>query len=284
MATLEALARRIEAEEPEILAVNVHAGFSFADTDETGVSFTVNTRGDGVVARLYLDELCRIALTTAAVPPEPEISVEEAIARLTEYKTGPILLVEPSDNIGAGAPGEGVTLLKALLEKDISGAGVIINDPEAVGAIAELPIGKRQTIEVGGKGSPLYAGGCTLEIELISRSDGHFTLEDQHSHMASMVGSQAEMGPCAVVRHGGITILLTSRPTPPFDLAQWRSQGIEPEKLAVIGIKAAVAHRRAYDPIARATIYVSTPGPCSSDFSSLPYRYVRRPVRPLDAL
>jgi hypothetical protein len=38
------------------------------------------------------------------------------------------------------------------------------------------------------------------------------------------------MGPSAVVRIGdGITVLLTSRKTPPFDLAQLRSQGLVPE-------------------------------------------------------
>jgi microcystin degradation protein MlrC len=91
------------------------------------------------------------------------------------------------------------------------------------------------------------------------------------------------MGPSAVVRVGeGITVLLTSRKTPPFDLGQLRSQGIVPEELALIGVKAAVAHRRAYDPIAAKSYTVTTPGPCTSDLTRLPYRRIRRPVFPLD--
>lgn len=69
----------------------------------------------------------------------------------------------------------------------------------------------------------------------------------------------------------------------PFDLGQWRSQGVDPESLFAIGIKAAVAHRRAYDPIARASYVLNTPGPCASDLRTLPYRRVRRPIHPLDA-
>ena len=80
-----------------------------------------------------------------------------------------------------------------------------------------------------------------------------------------MCGSHFDMGPCAVVRHTGVTILLTSRKTPPFDLGQWRSQGIAPEELSVIGVKAAVAHRKVYDPIAGTHFTVGTRGPCSSD-------------------
>ncbi len=121
-----------------------------------------------------------------------------------------------------------------------------------------------------------------LSVEFVSRSDGRFELEDKQSHLASMCGSQFDMGPCAVVRHGGVTILLTSRKTPPFDLGQWRSQGIEPEKLFAIGVKAAVAHRRVYDRIARQHVTVDTSGPCSSRLDRFPWRHVRRPIFPLD--
>ena len=52
--------------------------------------------------------------------------------------------------------------------------------------------------------------------------------------------------------------------------------------MAVIGVKAAVAHRRAYEPIARASFTVATPGSCASDLTVLPYRNLRRPIYPLD--
>lgn len=284
MQTLEALARRLEAENPDFLAVNVHAGFAFADTFDTGVSFTINTLGDDATAERGLAELCDAALGTPPGRQAEEMSVDQALTRLAQYDTGPILLVEPSDNIGAGAPGEGVVLLEALIAHDIQNAAVIVNDPEAVAALSALSPGDRLAVRIGGKSSAVYGGGCELEVELVSRSDGRFTLEDLRSHLASMVGSQVEMGPCAVVRHRGVLILLTSRATAPFDLGQWRSLGIAPERLFAIGVKAAVAHRQAYDPIARATLYVDTPGPCRSDLRTLPYRHIRRPIRPLDAL
>ncbi len=281
MRTLEAMARRMEASHPDVLAVNVHAGFAFADTPDTGVSFTINSVGDNTEMEGLLAELCLAAMNTPIGTQCDEVSLDAAMERLAQYDSGPILLVEPSDNIGAGAPGDGVELLRALIQHSVPNAGVIVNDPEAVGALSDLPSGDRRTITIGGHSSALYGGNCTLEVELLSHSDGRFTLEDPHSHMASMLGSRVEMGPCAVVRHGGVRILLTSRPTAPFDLAQWRSQGIAPESLFAIGVKAAVAHRQAYNPIARASIYVSTPGPCTSDLCALPFRHIRRPIRPL---
>jgi microcystin degradation protein MlrC len=97
-----------------------------------------------------------------------------------------------------------------------------------------------------------------------------------------MNGARFNMGPSAVIRSGGVTVLLTSNKTPPFDLGQLRSQGLEPRDFAVINVKAAVAHKRAYDPITAASYYVDTPGPCSGNLGRLPFRHLRHPVWPLD--
>ena len=151
-----------------------------------------------------------------------------------------------------------------------------------VSRLADARPGETRTLAIGGRNREFGNGPFEAQFEFVSRSDGRFTLEDPHSHLASMCGSKFDMGPCAVVKHRGVTILLTSHKTPPFDLAQWRSQGIEPEKLAVIAVKAAVAHRRVYDPIAGAHYTVETPGPCSSNLAAFPFRHVHRPIYPLD--
>jgi microcystin degradation protein MlrC len=156
-------------------------------------------------------------------------------------------------------------------------------DAQAVEQLQDAPLGGRVTLNIGGKGSRLDLGPVPLEIELLSRNHGRFELEDRHSHLAAAFGIHVDMGNCAVVRHDGITILLTSVKTPPFDLGQWRSQGIEPAALRLIGVKAAVAHRRAYERIAVESYTVRTRGPCSSDLNSLPYSHLRRPVYPMDA-
>jgi microcystin degradation protein MlrC len=175
-------------------------------------------------------------------------------------------------------------LLRAFIERNIADSVVVINDAEAVLQLRTLDAGDRATVAIGGRGSQMAEGPVTLEVELVSTSDGQFTLEDRHSHLASMNGIQIDMGPCAVVRHAGVTILLTSRKTPPFDLGQLRSQGIEPKDCSVIGVKAAVAHRQGYDPITKATHTVDTPGPCSSDARTFPFKTIRRPVFPLDEI
>ena len=141
------------------------------------------------------------------------------------------------------------------------------------------------TLPIGGKGWPLDPGPVTLDVELMSRSDGVLNWKIATAISPGQPGVRLDvLGPTAVVRHRGLTIMLTSAKLPPFDLGQWRSQGIDPEKLSIIGVKAAVGHRQAYDPIASASFTVRTSGPCTSDLASLPYRHVRRPVFPLDPM
>lgn len=274
-------ARRTEESDTAVWAVNVMAGFSFADTADTGVSLSIVADGDPAS---HLRKGARLAWELRERGAVQYPDVNEIVSRLGPGPRGPVLLVEPADNIGGGAPGDGTGVLRALLAHRVARGLVAINDPQAVARLGEVPVGGGLRLPVGGRGWALDAGPVELDLTLVSRSDGRFQLEDPHSHLASMSGLQADMGSCAVVRHAGVTILLTSRKTPPFDLGQFRSQGIEPREFSYIGVKAAVAHRQAYDPIAAESHWVDTPGPCSSNLARFPYRRLRRPVYPLDAI
>jgi microcystin degradation protein MlrC len=267
MLTLESMARQFEGENDSLWAMNIVAGFSFADTPDTGVSFVACTTTDATAQLAALDH-CAHQLTHLAQITDPP--ADEVLAQLKPQPAGLTVLVEPADNIGGGAPGDCTGLLRALIHHGITNAAICINDPQSV---TELEVGAR-TIKLGGKGSRLDPGPLELEVELMALNDGRFELEDKNSHLASMCGDVFEMGRCAVVKHAGLTILITSVKTPPFDLGQWHSQGIAVENLSVVAVKAAVAHRRAYDKIAARMLWVDTPGPCSSNLQTLPYQHL----------
>jgi microcystin degradation protein MlrC len=277
MKSLAARARELES--GDLWALNIAAGFAFADTPDTGVSLQAITIGDASAA---LDALESVALELKELGVHIDPPVESVMPEIRKPADGLTVLVEPSDNIGGGAPGDGTGCLRALIDHQIENAAVCLNDPEAVRALGKVALGERITLALGGKGSRFDEGSLELEVELISLGDGRFELENKKSHLASMCGDFFDMGESAMVRHAGMTILLTSNKTAPFDLGQWRSQGIDPEQLNVIVVKAAVAHRAAYDPIAARSFTVDTPGPCSSDLKRLPYGKIQRPIYPLD--
>jgi microcystin degradation protein MlrC len=284
MLALEQRAREIEVELPDILAVNVCSGFPFADVPEAGVSFSAVTLGDLEMARAAVRELNVLASSKREVGTRPGMPLEEAMLRLEEHHEGPVLLVEPSDNVGAGAQGENTHILRAFVEHEIGGAGVVINDAEAVRFLWDVRPGQRREVVIGGKSGEIGSEPLVLEVEVMFRSDGRFVPEGGASHLAYVLGDRVDMGPCAVVRAGDVTVLLTSRRTPPFDLGQWRSQNVDPENLFAIGVKAATEHRPAYDSIAKASYTVDLPGPCAEDLQRLPFSRVSRPIYPLDEL
>jgi len=282
MSVLESRARELEQSVPGVRAINVVPGFAYADVHDAGLSFSAIVEGDAVGAERGLRELVDLAWSVRGEGVQNGEELDEVLARILPVTRGPVLLVEPADNVGGGAPGDCTDVLRALIRHQAKDAAVIMADPAAVSELQSVMLGRRHTLGIGGKGSRLDLGPVTLDVELISRSDGRFDLEDRHSHAAGGFGVHIDMGPTAVVRHQGVTIMLTSIKTPPWDLGQWRSQGIEPRDLGIIGIKAAVAHRRAYDPIAAASYTVRSRGPCTSNLRLLPYRRLRRPIFPLD--
>jgi len=281
MRELEAMARTLE-KSAGCWEVGIASGFAHADTPDTGLSFWVVSDQPEIICRDALNSLSQAARLHAQELRPQEWELPAALDCIAEEKKFPALLVEPADNIGGGGPGDATFILRALLERSFARCGVILNDPAAVQLLCQLSAGQTKQILLGGKGSRFDPGPVEMEVMIERLTDGRFELEDKQSHLAALAGNQISMGPCAVVTHRHLTILITSRATAPLDLGQWRSQGVDPAELEIIGIKAAVAHRCAYDPIAASSFTVRTPGPCTSNLHSLPYRKLQRPIYPLD--
>jgi microcystin degradation protein MlrC len=274
MKAVLAAARAIEARDPQILNINVMAGYSYADVRDCGFSLSAATTGDPKRAASYLDELVHVleANIGKGYPQDRPLDEVLKLADAAAPGRGPILLIEPADNIGGGTPGDATDLLGPLLATGREGIVAAIADPAAVAECQRAGVGAKVSLKIGGKtdkhhGAPLPFAGVVRSL-----SDGYFELELKTSHLASMLGSAAEMGPCAVVENEQAIVLLSSRKMPPMDLGQFHSQGVRPEDAQYVVIKAAVSHRDAYNPIARASFNVDSAGLCTSNLRRLPYR------------
>ena len=69
---------------------------------------------------------------------------------------------------------------------------------------------------------------------------------------------------------------------PPFSLGQLTSSGIDPKVARIIVVKAAVAYKAAYEPIATGIIPVNTPRLTAINPARFTYTRIRRPMYPLD--
>lgn len=261
----------------EALTVTVAGGFAYADVPEAGVSFLATTDGDATAARKLADELAALAWSLRDQMVILNTPPAEAVARAIAWPEGPVMLVDVGDNIGGGTPGDGTILLEELLAQGATDAVIVIADAEAAATAHQAGIGAAVHLAVGGKTDRLHGDPVAIDGVVRFLNDGRWVHEGPEN-----AGVPVDMGPTAVVRCGGVDVVLTTHKCLPGDQQQLRSLGIDPTRQKIIVVKAAVRWRGGFGPIAKHAIYADTPGLGSVNLHQFPYQQIRRPIYPLD--
>lgn len=264
-------------ERGEALSVSIAGGFPYSDIPMAGMSFLAITDNDPAAAHRIAADLAnrawemREGFIVENVPPA------DAVAEALAFDGGLVVLADVADNIGAGTPGDGTVLLAELLRQGARDATVAIADADAVKAAQAAGIGGEFSFAVGGKLDGLHGDPVAVAGEVVFLGDGKWVHEGPEN-----AGVPFDMGPTAVVRTGGVNVILSARKTMPGDLQQLRSVGIEPAEQRIIVVKSAVRWRGGYGPITAHSIDVDTPGLTTVNLSQLPFQHLRRPIYPLD--
>jgi microcystin degradation protein MlrC len=206
----------------------------------------------------------KYALTQAAAKPED---------------SGPIVLLDVGDNIGAGSSGDSTFLLAEAVKQGASSWLQTVRDTEAISACLEAGIGNNVTVEVGGKTDSLHGEPVRLSGRVTRISDGRF--EDSGTVHA---GWRFFDGGTTVVIETveGPTVALVTTRVGNMSREQFYSLGYRPDDFDVVVAKGVVSPLPAYQPIASELLTVNTPGATSADMSSFEYKRVRKSLYPLD--
>lgn len=279
MMALLATARYAE-QQPGVLSVSVMAGFSYADVPEIGASVIAVADGDRAlaetVAQTIADEMWRVREQLNVTCPDAREAVRRAIAS----SRPPVLLVDLGDNVGGGSAGDGTVILDELLKQHAKGFVVALHAPHAVAAAKAAGIGATIEVTVGGKVDRLHGEPIPVRGTVKSLHVGRW-VEREARHGGRR---QNDQGHTAVLDLGdGNTLVVNSLRTPPFSLGQLTSLGIDPQQVHAIVVKAAVAYKAAYAPIAGEIIEVDTPGLTAINPARFTYQRIRRPMYPLDS-
>lgn len=278
--TLQARCQAMERE--GAVAASLFVGFPHADIAGAGLSAVVVTDDDPAKARAWCDELLDQAWQHRAdfvYVPEP---IEDSIARARALDAQPVVLLDHYDNAASGGTMDTMTVLEAVLDsglKDV--AAFAIHDPQAVAQMIEAGKGNNVTVSLGGKldmpsiglrGEPLEVSGRIVNI-----TDGRYRNEGPASR-----GVLMDMGQTVVLDTGNVEIVVISRHQEPNDLACFRSQGIEPTSKRYLMLKSRVHFRAGFGDLASHIVECAGTGVCTSDYSTLNFTRVPRPVYPLD--
>ena len=270
-------AKQLEAN-PNVLVANVALGYPYADVHEAGPSFVVVTDNDPQLAQSEADRLSEMLWNVRGQLTLDLPDAAQAVEQAIQSEQRPVILVEMGDNIGGGSPGDSTFILTELVRQEASGYVVVVYDPEAVQTCIQAGVGNSVSLQVGGKADTLHGDPVSIQGNVRLIHDGRYE-ETQPRHGGQRYHDQ---GLTVVVAVGDSLVVLTSRRQTPFSLQQLLSLGIDPTAMRMIVVKAAVAYRAAYEPIAGQIIEVDTPGLTAVNPLHFTYHDVRRPLFPLD--
>ena len=275
-------ARAKEMEKQGALAATFFVGFPHADIAHAGASAVVVCDGDPALAQRYCEELLDLAWTQRAAFVYAPEALETSMQKAKSMIGKPVVLLDHYDNCASGGTMDTTTVLAAILEARLEQAAAFaICDPQAVAQLKEAGVGGRVTLALGGKadmpalglkGRPLEVGGTVKRIvDGLYRNDGPMAR-----------GEQMDMGTTAVLDTGRVEIVVVSRQVEPFDIAAFRAVGIDPSTKRYLMLKSRVHWRAGLGHLAHAVVECAGTGVCTSDYSQLAFRKLRRPAYPLD--
>ena len=285
---LQARCKQMEAE--GALCATVFVGFPNADIEYAGLSAVVVTNNDPALARRWCDELLEMAWSQRAKfvyevrPLAESMAQAQSIAAAKPAGSGPVVLLDHSDNCASGGTMDTMTVLGAILDAGLEDvAAFAIFDPQAVQQMIAAGVGKPVTLSLGGK---LDMPGIGLKGEPRTVSGTvRLVCDGEYKNYGPMArGEVNDMGPTAVLDTGKVKIVVISNHVEPHDLAAFTAVGLAPERQRFVMLKSRIHWRAGLAPLAHAVVECAGTGVCTSDYATLAFKNVRRPIYPVDAM
>jgi microcystin degradation protein MlrC len=257
-----------------VLSVSIGHCFPYADVPEMSGRILVVTDGDkakaDALATRIGEEFVAMRGRTAPEYFEPGAGIDAALG----LEGRPIVMADPADNAGGGAPSDNTTILRLLIERGVESAALgPIWDPVAVRLCFDAGLGAEFPLRFGGKTGP----GSGQPVDALVTVTGL-----ARECWQSFGPTQVPLGDCAAVRVGGVQVVLITKRTQALGLELFRNVGIEPTAMKLLVVKSTNHFHAAFGPIAAKVLYIDSDGPLPRDYRKLPYTKVQRPIWPLD--
>jgi len=275
-----ALARAFEMRKG-VYAISINGAFPCADIAEVGPTVLITCDGESPTHRQIAETIADDVWNLRHDRLNSYLSSSEAasVASTWNGDAGPLVIADYADNPGSGAYGDATNLLAALILSKIGNAcfGPLV-DPTAAAILNDHPVGSEVTLDIGGVIAPEFGGGpinVTGTVEWTG--DGRVV-----GSGPILGGLERSFGATAVLKVGGIDILIVSIAHQLLDLKQFETFGIDPARKAVVALKSMQHFRAAFAPISGRIIVCDSGALCTLDYGSMGYKNVPRPIFPLD--
>ena len=267
---------------PELPLVSVVGGFAFGDTPENGL--TILTYGSGRKPKQLALKLAEMAWADRQRFRVHLTPLEEAIRRAVEAGQSPagptVCLADVADNPGGGGRGNTTDILEGLLAADVQHAlyGNFV-DPVVAARCHEAGVGARLPVVFNATNADTQGRAVPAEIEVLGLSDG-----DIVGRRGIYRGRTARLGRAALVRSGGLTMIVCSRRVQCADPAFFESFSLDIGSFRSLTVKSRGHFRAGFDEYYRheQILEVDAAGLTSPVLARFSWKRLPRPVWPLD--
>ena len=258
-----------------ILSISIGHCFPYADVEELGGRVLVVVDDDKKKADALATRIGEEFVAMRGKTMPSYYGIDEGVKLAMESNEAPVVMADPADNAGGGAPSDNTSILRRLMERQATEAAVgPIWDPIAVRLCFNAGLGAAFALRLGGKIGPSSGAPIDAKVEVIGL---------KRDCWQSFGPTQVPLGDCAAVRVGGIDVVLITSRTQALGLELFTNLGIDPRRKKIVLVKSTNHFMAAFGPIAKRVIYIDSDGPLSRDYRKIPYTKVKRPIWPLDA-
>ena len=251
---------------PGIWSADQMVGYVWAD-EPRGTAAAVVTATDAAEAEAVAAELAQAywnARTAFAFGPVTG-PLDEMLDRAASAGSAPVILAESGDNPTGGGVGDNGLVLKALIERDWQDALIAgITDAPAVAACFNAGVGAELELTIGANLDPAGTSVTAMftVVNLVEGEGGPFAQ--------------------AVVRTGGITVVLAARRRPYHNIADFTLLGLDPKTVGLLVVKSGYLSPE-LAPIANPNLMALTDGVVNQDIPRLASEHRAPGIYPWEA-
>lgn len=257
-----------------ILSISIGHCFPYADVPELSARVLVLTDGDKAKANALATSLGEEMVSMRGRTMPEFFDTPGGVAAGLAFNAAPVVIAEPSDNAGGGAPSDNTSILRELMARNAGDVALgPIWDPVAVRLCFDAGVGASFPLRFGGKIGPRSGVPVDATVEVIGCAEDCWQ---------SFGPTKVPLGDCAAIRAGGIEVVLITKRTQALGLELFTNLGIDPRAKKLVVVKSTNHFMAAFGPIAKKVIYIDSDAPLTRDYRKIPYRRVQRPIWPLD--
>ncbi len=207
------------------------------------------------------------------------VSITDAV-RSAHQADGLTVISDSADATTSGSTGDSTAVLSELVQYNWPRPALVtLVGPETVAEAQNRGVGAEWTATLGASRNPRDFRSINLTVRVAKLFDAKFILS---GHLAEKL--PIDMGPSAVLVHKNVQIVVTSRSGPHFAPQFFQTAGFDPFAASVLIAKSPCGFRAAYAERAKQIFVVRAPGCAPSDFWTLPFQHIPRPLWPWDEM